>query len=175
MLIYADELENAMLYLAEKNDTVFLGQGIKFGGIAIAKTFTKIDQDKIIEMPVAENMQLGISTGLALSGFVPISIYPRWNFLLLAADQLVNHLDKISLITDGNYSPKVIIRVAIGVKTPVDPQEQHLGDFTKAFATILKTINVVKLNNAEEIMPAYKYAYERTDGVSTIVVEEHQF
>jgi len=172
---YSQELENAMLWLASQEKTIFLGQGIECGGIAIAKTFEKISKDKKLEMPVAENLQLGISTGLALEGFVPVSVYPRWNFLLLAADQLVNHLDKLAIMTDGAYKPKVIIRVAVGVRHPVDPQEQHVGDFTEAFRSMLKTVNVVKLNKAEEIMPAYKYAFEREDGVSTILVEEHQF
>ena len=133
------------------------------------------EKDKKIEMPVAENLQLGISTGLALEGFVPVSVYPRWNFLLLASDQLVNHLDKLPIMTDGAYKPKVIIRVAVGVRHPVDPQEQHVGDFTEAFRSMLKSVNMVKLNKAEEIIPAYKYAFEREDGVSTILVEEHQF
>lgn len=172
---YNDELEKAMLWLAEKEDTLFLGQGIKYGGIAIAKTFEKLSKDKVLEMPIAENMQLGISTGLALNGIVPITIYPRWNFLLLAADQLVNHLDKIPIITDGAFKPKVIIRVAVGVKEPVDPQEQHLGDFSEAFSKMLKTVEVISLKKAEEILPSYQYAYYRTDGRSTILVEEHQF
>lgn len=174
-MTYAEELEKAMHWLASKQDTIFLGQGIKYGGIAISKTFEKINNNKKLEMPVAENLQLGISTGLALNGYVPISIYPRWNFLLLAADQLVNHLDKLPIISDGAYKPKVIIRVAVGIKHPVDPQEQHLGDFSNAFADMLKTVQVIKLNKAEEIMPAYIHAYERNDGISTILVEEHQF
>jgi len=172
---YLEELEKAMLWLAEKNDTIFLGQGIKYGGIAIAKTFEKIHDSKKMEMPVAENLQLGISTGLSLTGYTPVSIYPRWNFLLLAADQLVNHLDKLSIISDGAYKPKVIIRVAIGATEPINPQEQHLGDFSDAFGSILKTVNVVKLTKAEQILPAYKFAYEREDGISTILVEQHQF
>ena len=175
MSSYLQELEKAMLWLAEKNDTMFLGQSVEYGGIAIAKTFEKISKDKKIEMPVAENLQLGISIGMALEGYTPVSVYPRWNFLLLAADQLVNHLDKLPIITDGAYKPKVIIRVAVGVRYPIDPQEQHLGDFSDAFKGILKTVNVVKLKNAEDILPAYQHAYERTDGVSTILVEEHQF
>lgn len=62
---YSQELENAMLWLASQEKTIFLGQGIECGGIAIAKTFEKISKDKKLEMPVAENLQLGISTGLA--------------------------------------------------------------------------------------------------------------
>ena len=33
------------------------------------------------------------------------------------------------------------------------------------------TIQVVKLNEAKDIFPAYKKAYERIDGINTILVE----
>ena len=172
---YKEELNLAMKILAEKEDTIFLGQSMKYGGIAIADSFGSIPIEKRHEMPVAENLQLGISTGLALNGYVPISVFPRWNFLILAADQLINHLDKFSLITDDQYKPKVIIRVAVGVRHPIDPQEQHVGDFTEGIRLMLKTVNVVKLTKAEDIVSEYIRAYERKDGVSTILVEEHQF
>lgn len=172
---YDKKLIEAMEYLATKEDTIFIGQSMEYGGIAIANSFKNIPDHKKMEMPVAENLQLGISTGLALEGYVPVSVFPRWNFLLLASDQLVNHLDKLSAITDGAYKPKVIIRVAVGVRFPVDPQEQHVGDFTDAFKMMLKNIEVVKLTKEEDILPAYIKAYERDDGISTILVEEHQF
>jgi len=172
---YNQKLIDAMDYLATKHDTIFLGQGMEYGGIAIANSFKNIPKDKKIEMPVAENLQLGISIGLSLEGYVPVSVFPRWNFLLLAADQLVNHLDKISIMSDGEYKPKVIIRVAVGVRVPVDPQEQHVGDFSESFKLMLKNVDVVKLQNEDSILPAYIKAYERNDGVSTILVEEHQF
>ena len=174
-LIYAEELKKAMMYLSEQEDTLFLGQSMEYGGIAIANSFNCIEPSKKIEMPVAENLQLGLSTGLAMTGYVPVSVYPRWNFLLLAADQLVNHLDKIAEMTNEQYMPKVIIRVAVGVRSPIDPQEQHVGDFTEGFKKIVKNINIVKLTKAEDVVSEYKKAYERTDGVSTILVEEHQF
>jgi pyruvate/2-oxoglutarate/acetoin dehydrogenase E1 component len=174
-LIYSDELQKAMIYLSEQQNTIFLGQSMEYGGIAIANSFNCIPIEKRFEMPVAENLQLGISTGMAITGFVPVSVYPRWNFLILAADQLVNHLDKLSEMTLGQYNPKVIIRVAVGVTKPVDPQEQHVGDFSEGFRSILKNVNVVKLETAEQVLPEYKKAYERQDGVSTILVEEHQF
>jgi len=174
-LVYGEELKKAMEYLGAQKDTLFLGQSMLYPGIAIAQSFENIPVDRRIEMPVAENLQLGLSTGLALTGYVPVSVFPRWNFLLLASDQLVNHLDKLRLITEGQYSPKVIIRVAVGVRKPVDPQEQHVGDFTEGFQKIVQTIDIVKLNTAAEVMPAYRKAYERDDGISTILVEEHQF
>jgi pyruvate/2-oxoglutarate/acetoin dehydrogenase E1 component len=174
-MIYSKQLKKAMEFLGTKEDTIFLGQSMIYGGIAIAKSFENIPQDKKIEMPVAENLQLGICNGLALTGYTPVSVFPRWNFLILAADQLINHLDKFSMMTNGEYKPKMIIRVAVGIRKPVDPQEQHVGDFTEGFKKIVKTINIVKLNKSEDILPEYIKAYERTDGVSTILVEEHQF
>ena len=33
------------------------------------------------------------------------------------------------------------------------------------------TIEVIKLENTEQIFPAYKKAYDRDDGVNTILVE----
>ena len=44
-----------------------------------AMTNTLVNVDKKIELPVAE-MQMGMTLGMLMEGFVPISIYPRWNF-----------------------------------------------------------------------------------------------
>ena len=38
---------------------------------------------------------MGMSIGLALNGYIPITCFPRFDFLILAFNQLVNHLDKI--------------------------------------------------------------------------------
>jgi pyruvate/2-oxoglutarate/acetoin dehydrogenase E1 component len=118
---------------------------------------------------------MGVSTGLALSGLIPVSLYPRWNFLLCATDQIVNHLDKMSLMSDGEYQPKVIIRVAVGSEYPINPQDQHKGDFTEAFKLMIKTIDIIKLNQPSEIIPAYEFALNRNDGKSTILVEVADF
>src|SRR5687767_6648007 len=170
---YFDELKRSMEWLGAKNDTIFLGQSVEYEGTAMYKTLKDIDPDKRIELPVAEVMQMGMTTGLALNGFVPVSIYPRWNFLLLATDGLVNHLDKYPLLSD--YRPKVIIRTSIGSEKPLNPQLQHIGDFTEAFRLMLKTIEVIRLIEPEQIFPAYQRAYERKDGKSTIVVEYGDF
>lgn len=168
---YFDELERAMTYLGEKQDTIFLGQAVAYKGTGMTNTLKQVSRDKLLEMPVNEEMQMGITNGLAINGMVPISIYPRWNFLILAANQLVNHLDKYPIYTDGEYTPKAIVRVGIGSIRPLNPQVQHTGDFTDGFKSMLDTIEVIKLNEPEDIFPAYHKAYHRTDGKSTILVE----
>jgi len=168
---YFDELSRAMTYLGQQEDTIFLGQAIEYKGTAMTNTLKQVDRKKLIEMPVNEEMQMGITNGLAVAGSVPISLYPRWNFLLLAANQLVNHLDKYPIYTDGDFQPKVIIRTGIGSVRPLNPQIQHTGDFTDAFRHMLTTVEVIRLDEPEDIFPAYEKAYTRTDGKSTLLVE----
>ena len=168
---YFDELSRAMTYLGEQSDTVFIGQAVEYKGTAMTNTLTQVPRDKLVEMPVNEEMQMGITNGLAIAGSVPISIFPRWNFVLCAVNQLVNHLDKYSIYTDGEYQPKAIIRTSIGSVRPLNPQIQHTGDFTEAFRHMLHTVEVIRLDEPEDIFPAYEKAYTRTDGKSTILVE----
>ena len=160
-----------MTYLGEQPDTMFLGQAVQYKGTAMTNTLKGVPKDKLLEMPVDEEMQLGITNGLAVAGTVPISIYPRWNFLLLTANQLINHLDRFPTFSHGEYTPKVIIRTGIGSERPLHPQAQHVGDFTDAFRLMVQNIEIIRLEEAEDVFFAYHKAYHRTDGKSTIIVE----
>ena len=169
--MYFQQLKKSMEWLASQEETIFLGQAVVAPGTAMSNTLVDIDRDKLIEMPVAEEMQMGISIGLAMDGHIPISIYPRWNFLLLAMNQLVNHLDRMRYISNNGYKPKVIIRTSIGSQRPLHPQFQHIGDFSDAFSMMLENIDVVRLEQPDQIFPAYQNAYKRLDQKSTLVVE----
>jgi len=160
-----------MEWLAKKDDTIFLGQSVSYSGNAIFNTLKTISNDKKIETPVFEELQMGLSTGLALEGFVPITCYPRFDFLLLACNQLVNHLDKMDFMSKGMMKPRVIIRTSIGAKKPLDGGIQHTQDHTDAFQNLLKNVNVILLNKSEEIFPAFEFAYERKDSKSTLIIE----
>jgi pyruvate/2-oxoglutarate/acetoin dehydrogenase E1 component len=160
-----------MRWLAEQDHTIFLGQAVEVQGTAMFNTLTEVNPDQKVEMPVAEEMQMGMAIGMAMGGLVPITIYPRWNFLLLAVNQLVNHLDRIAYVSNREYLPKVIIRTSIGSERPLHPQHQHVGDFTDAFRLMLNSVEVIRLDEPEEIFPAYQKAYERSDGRSTLIVE----
>lgn len=170
-MAYFEGLCRAMEYLAQDERVMFLGQAVAVKGTAMTTTLKNVDPSKLLELPVAEEMQMGMSIGLALQGFIPVTFYPRWNFLLLAVNQVVNHLDKLKKMSNGGYQPKVIIRVGIGAERPLSPQCQHLGDFTDAFRLMCENIEIIRLDEPEDIFPAYEKALNRTDGKSTIVVE----
>jgi len=168
---YFDELKRSMDWLGHKNDTVFIGQAVACPGTAMSTTLKDVDKKKLIELPVVEEMQMGMSLGMALDGTIPISIYPRWNFLLCGMNQLINHIDKLKMMTTAENKSKVIIRTGIGSERPLHPQDQHVGDFTDQIQAMCKTIKIIRLNEPTEIFSSYKQAYERQDGVSTILVE----
>lgn len=160
-----------MEFLAENPDVIFLGQAVACPGTAMSNTLKNVAAEKLLELPVAEEMQMGISTGLALGGKIPVSIFPRWNFLLLAMNQVVNHLDKLPRMSNNGFRPKVIIRTGIGSERPLHPQYQHVGDFTEALRLMCCNIDVIRLDEPEQVFPAYKHALEREDGRPTLLVE----
>jgi pyruvate/2-oxoglutarate/acetoin dehydrogenase E1 component len=168
---YFENLCKSMEWLSEQPDTFFLGQTCVYPGTAVSNTLKKVPLEKRWEFPVDEEMQVGMSIGMAFRGTVPISIFPRWNFLLVGTSGLVSHLDKIADMSKNGYKSKVIIRVGIGSTSPLYPGPQHIGDFTQAFQLMCPNINVVRLDNSEMIFPTYQEAYLRKDGKSTILVE----
>jgi pyruvate/2-oxoglutarate/acetoin dehydrogenase E1 component len=168
---YKEELIRSMDYLAEDQRTIFLGQSVKFSGNAIYNTLESIDDSRKIETPVFEDVQMGLSTGLALNGFVPVSCFPRFDFLILASNQLVNHLDKIEYMSKGTMRPRVIIRTSIGPKEPLDGGPQHTADYTKVFKEMLTNTNVVSLEEPEDIFPAFDEALNGNDFHSTLLIE----
>jgi len=170
---YKDELIKSMKWLGEKKDTLFLGQATLFSGHAISGTLTEVPKEKLIELPVMEEVQMGMCAGLSLENYVTISIYPRFNFMMLAINQLVNHIDKMKEMTKGQLVPKVITRVAVGAKKPLDGGSQHTQDFTESLKHMLTDTKLVELHEPEDIRPAFENAYNRNG--STVIVEWGDF
>ncbi len=162
-----------MGWLSTKPNTVFTGQAIGMSGHAISNTMADVPQDKRIELPVFEETQLGMATGMAMAGWVPITCYPRFDFFILSLNQLVNHLDKIQDMSKGDMKPKVIIRVAVGSKVPFSAGPQHTQNHTEAMRKMLTEVEVVELTETEQIFPAFQKAYKSDK--STLFVEHSEF
>lgn len=167
-LSYTAELTRSMSMLADHPKTLFIGQSTRYDGQAMHKTFSGVPMDRRIEFPVAEDFQMGFCTGLALEGYIPVCCYPRMDFLLLAANQLVNHLDKLSVMSKGKWSPHVIIRTAVGSTSPLNPGPQHIQDHSNAFMDMTTSIFVNKLLGSKLINYHYQKAL-KTPGVHLMV------
>jgi pyruvate/2-oxoglutarate/acetoin dehydrogenase E1 component len=166
MSSFKEAVNREMLRLAERPDTVFIGQSVRYDGAAIYDSLNGVPADRRIEMPVVEDFQMGYCTGLSLSGKLPVCIYPRMDFMLLCMNQLVNHLDKLPLY---GWKPKVIIRTTVGKKTPLDAGLQHTNNYSKQFADMLRTVSVREVTTPYEVQQAYRFATQNP--YSTLIVE----
>ncbi len=164
-----------MEWVAQQPQTIFLGQTVAGPGTFMYSTLKDIPKEKALEMPVNESFQMQFTIGLALAGYIPISVYPRQNFLLLATADMVNMLDKIPAISSHQWVPRVIIRVASGPDAPVHPGHQHVSNYAEGFRKMFTWVDVVELNEPGDVFPAYEKALTRADSKSTLIIEHGNF
>lgn len=154
---YKDALTAAMTFLADKNNTIFIGQQIVYPGNPMSTTLSNVPKEKMIELPVIEETQMGMSLGLAMTGKTVISFYPRWDFIISATNQLVNHLDKYEIMTGKKVN--VLIRLGKGSNVPLDPGVQHKNNYFKEFVTMCPSIKFHNLSKTNKIYDAYMNSY----------------
>ena len=155
-----------MQWLSHQSKTVFMGEGLKNAG-SIYGTLSNVSSKKCLELPIAENLIVGLSIGLAIQGFKPVVVFQRMDFLLLAADAIINHLSLLSTMSGNQFQPSVIIRAIIGSQNPkFDVGPQHNKDLRYIFEPYIKTITLEKKT---PILKVYKEAYTRVE--PTLIVE----
>ena len=157
---YLDSLTEAMKLCMEDASTIFIGQQIVYYGNPMSKTIEGLPKEKMIETPVMEETQLGMSLGLAMAGHKVVTFYPRWDFLICASNQLVNHLDKIKKMSNGQWNPHILIRVGKGSDKPLDPGHQHKGNYIDEFKSMCPNIEFHDLKTWQDVELSYKYATE---------------
>lgn len=148
---------------------IFIGQGVGYGGVASYTALDGVPVGQRIELPVAEELQMGIGIGLAIQGSLVVSVYPRIDFLLRALDQLVNHLDKLEAMSGRQFRPRIIVRTRVGSRKPLDAGPQHSQDHTEALRMMLTNVDVVRLTEDQDAISVYKSALDSER--STLVVE----
>lgn len=129
---YKETIKKTMEEIAVDKKARFIGYNLKRGSKAYG-TLTDIPKSRILEMPVAENLMAGVAMGMSLEGYKPVLIFERHDFMLNALDSLINHLDKIDLLSKGQYKSPMLIRAVIGSLSPINPGPQHCQDFSEFF------------------------------------------
>ena len=165
---YKEAVKNSMEMLAEDKNRIFLGYNIKFGSKAYG-TLTDIPKSKLIETPVAESLMIGLATGMSLEGYLPVVFFERHDFMLNALDGIVNHLDKLERMSEGQYKTPVIIRAVIGSKKPLDAGLQHTQDFSEAFKKMIK-FPIYEPKTSKEVIETYLLVKKLS--TPTMVIEQ---
>ena len=170
---YKEEVQRGMDLFAEQPNSIFIGQAVKYKGTALTHQVKNYPEHKLLELPVAEEMQAGFALGLAIEGYLPISLYPRMNFIILAMNQIVNHLDKWDAMSCGQSKPKVIMKAVVGSQHPLDPGYQHKANYTQAFKSMATNMDVVELLYPEQVFSTYIQSLNSNR--STLIIEHGDF
>lgn len=109
----AEAIKEAHAQILESDPNAFIiGEGL---GDAKRAFGTVPKSDRVLDMPVSENGLTGVCVGAAIYGMRPIMIHMRADFLLYAADQIINNAAKWWGMFGGkNGSCPLVIRAIIG-------------------------------------------------------------
>jgi pyruvate/2-oxoglutarate/acetoin dehydrogenase E1 component len=168
-MTYKESLTMAMTRLGQDPATVFVGYNVRYGSLANG-TLANVPISQRIETPVAENLMGGMAIGLSLGGLKPVVYFERFDFILNAMDAIVNHLDKMGLMSQGQFNPKVIIRVLVGAKNmPLFTGPTHTQDFSDAFRHLV-SFPVIQLKGSGP-SPAETYQWASEMSSSSMIIE----
>ena len=111
---YGDAIRLGFEYAMERDERCFaIGQGLWspwYVGNSMRDLDKKFGKERVIDTPVSELATTGAAVGAALNGYHPIVVHPRMDFMILAADQIVNQAAKWRHMLGGKTSPTVTIR-----------------------------------------------------------------
>ena len=113
---------------------VIIGEDIldPYGGaFKIAKGLSTRFPDRVCTSPISEAAIVGLAVGMAMRGMRPIVEIMFGDFLLLAADQLINHAAKFGWMYQNAVSVPLVVRTPMGGRRGYGPThsqclEKHL-------------------------------------------------
>lgn len=162
---YKDGISQAMKELGENEKTIFIGYNVVHGN-AGGSTNDVLDNQKL-ETPVAENLMLGLGLGMSLEGFKPVVYFERHDFMTVAMDAIINHLDKIERLSHGQFKTPVIIKAVSADAGPFYSGPTHSQDFTEGLKKLI-SIPVLEPKTGKEVLEAYNSVSNITQPVLVI-------
>ncbi|HEX9755713.1 MAG TPA: transketolase C-terminal domain-containing protein [Gemmatimonadales bacterium] len=111
---YGQAIRDAFAWLMHTYPEVFaIGQGL-WSPWYVGNSMTDLDQEfgrsRVIDTPTSELACTGAALGAALSGYRPIVIHPRVDFMLLAVDQIVTQAAKWRSMFGGQVVVPLTVR-----------------------------------------------------------------
>jgi pyruvate/2-oxoglutarate/acetoin dehydrogenase E1 component len=116
-LSYVQAIREAHAQMLASDPRVFLiGQGLWspwYAGGSLEGLDQEFGRSRVIDSPVSENAITGLAVGAALAGMRPVVFHPRMDFMLLAADPIVNQAANWSYVFDGKIHVPLVVRAVI--------------------------------------------------------------
>ncbi|MBN2218439.1 MAG: alpha-ketoacid dehydrogenase subunit beta [Pirellulales bacterium] len=169
----AEALRESITEEMERDERVFcIGEDIAVpGGWGGAFTVTlgleEIFPDRMINTPIAELGFFGVACGAAMAGMRPIADVQYGDFLLLAADQVINNIAKMRYMSGGQLTVPLVMRAPVGA---TGRGSQH-AQCVERYFTGVPGIKVVAVSNAYDAKGVLKAAV-RDD--NPVMIIEHK-
>lgn len=142
------EIHRSFRKIMDENPKVhFIGEDVKapYGGaFKISRDLSEVFPERVHGTPISEASLIGIGTGLALEGFKPFIEIMFGDFLLLGADQIVNHAAKFQQMYGSSLSVDVTVRTPMGGRRGYGPT--HSQSLEKHFLGV-PGLRVLALHN----------------------------
>ncbi len=176
----------------EASDRVYLlGEDLldPYGGaFKVTRSLSSAFPGRVITTPVSEAGIVGVGVGMAMRGYLPVVEIMFGDFLMLAADQILNHAAKFKWISGGAVEVPIVIRTPMGGRRGYGPT--HSQTLEKHFLGIpgLRTLAVNSLGDPGSVLETavlddsepvllienkVLYAQELFDAVSQSEVQVH--
>ena len=113
-LTYAKALNEALREEMRRDERVFVvGEEVaKWGGsFTVTKgLLDEFGEKRIRDTPISEQAIVGLGIGAAMAGLRPVVEIMTINFMLLAMDQIVNHMAKLRYMSGGQVNIPLVVR-----------------------------------------------------------------
>ncbi len=162
---YKEAMNLAMKELGDKG-AIFIGYNVAKGDAM--GTLKEVSSEQKLETPVAENLMSGLAIGMSFEEFLPVLYFERHDFMMVAMDAIVNHIDKIERISHGEFKVPVIIRAVTADGGPFYSGITHSQDFTEVLKAAV-SFPVYDPKSGKEILEAFRNA--RDSKRPAIIVE----
>jgi len=134
-LTIAQAVRDAMLEEMDSNDRVIvLGEDVGVDGGVFRATEGLIERfgsERVIDTPLAESAIIGMSVGLAATGFRPVAEIQFMGFVYPAINQLFGHAARMRNRTRGRLSCPMVVRMPYG--GGIHPPEHHSESYEALF------------------------------------------
>lgn len=158
-IMYRDAICEAIDEEMQRDDNVLLlGEDVAFIGGNFKTSvglLEKYGPMRVRDTPIAEAGFVGMGIGMAITGLRPIVELMFSDFLLVAADQIINQAAKIRYMSGGQVSVPMVIRTPIGAGR--SSAAQH-SQSMQAMAAQFPGLKVVLPSTAQEAKGLLKTA-----------------
>lgn len=110
--------------LQEDARVVVLGEDLldPYGGaFKVTKGLSTAFPERVLTTPISESGFVGVAAGMAMRGLRPVVEIMFGDFLMLAADQLLNYISKCRWMYNGQATVPLVIRTPMGGRRGYGP------------------------------------------------------